>query len=487
MSTNVTRKPPQTIGRYLLCDEIASGGMASVHLACLVGPGTSCQGVAIKRLHAQFASDPEFVSMFLEEASLAARVRHSHVVSTLEVVAQDGELFLVMEYVKGESLARLLNALERPSSRMPLAFATFVVAQALLGLHAAHEAISESGEPLGLVHRDVSPHNILVGSDGIVRVADFGVAKAARRAGATTNGRLKGKIAYMAPEQLRQGRIDRRADVFAAALVLYEALTGRRPFAAEEPAATLTNILTQEVPPPSHFSPEIPAVLDRLVLKGLEKDPERRFDTAHEMARELQAAVPMPSILELGEWVHSIAGEVLQRRDEQLNAIRKQSARTVCTEPAELRKKKSPRAFITYGQGRSATALAVAAAVALLLTWGVSEGGQTPKRQLSPVETRPTVRPKVPAPETRKVPGPMAEPPPTVDSRRSGTPPVKLTGPARPDLQRFSQAFKPSPSKTDVSTQTTDPPEATGSSGSTCVPPFTFNPDGSKRFNLECF
>jgi eukaryotic-like serine/threonine-protein kinase len=487
MSTRTTPKPPQAIGRYLLCDEIASGGMASVHLGCLVAPEGCLRSVAIKRLHAQFASDPEFVAMFLEEASLAARVRHSHVVPTLDVVVQDGELFLVMEYVEGESLAHLLGALERSSSRMPLAFATFVVAQALLGLHAAHEATSKSGEPLGIVHRDVSPHNILVGSDGIVRVADFGVAKACRRARETTNGRLKGKIAYMAPEQLRQGPIDRRVDVFAASLVLYEALTGRRPFAAEEPAATLTNILTQEVPRPSRFLPEIPAELDRLVLKGLEKDPERRFATAHEMACELQAITRMPSIRELGEWVHSIAGEVLQRRAEQLKAIQKQSGPAVFSARSAVAKTPPVPPWIMLGRVRWATALAAAAPVALLLTLGVSEGGQTSRQPLSAVQTRPKEQPPVGAPETRGLP-PLKPQPllPTADSPGSGTALVKSPGSSRPSFQSPSQTFPNSPGAADPAPAPADLAEGNASE-SACAPPYTFNPDGSKRFKLECF
>src|SRR5262245_51026591 len=169
------------IGRYALHGELASGGMATVHLGRLLGPVGFSRTVAIKRLHAQYAQDPEFVSMFLDEARLAARIRHPNVVPTLDVVATSGELFLVMEYVPGESLSRLARAARDRMERMPPRIVSAIMSGVLHGLHAAHEAKSERGEPLGIVHRDVSPQNVLVGTDGVARVLDFGVAKAAGR------------------------------------------------------------------------------------------------------------------------------------------------------------------------------------------------------------------------------------------------------------------------------------------------------------------
>src|SRR5262245_3844856 len=271
---------PRRIGRYLMFGEIASGRMATVDLGRVIAPAGFSDTVAIKRLHAQFAGDPEFVTMFLDEARLAARVRHPNVVSTRDIVRQDGELFLIMDYVHGASLAQLLQLLRRSGSRVPLELATFVVAQTLLGLHAAHEATNERGEALRIIHRDVSPHNILVGSDGIVRIIDFGVAKATARLGTTRDGKLKGKLAYMAPEQLRERPLDRRVDVFTASIVLYELLTLQQLFAADETAATLTNILDKQIEPPSRHFSEIPPALDEIVLKGLSRKPDARFSTA---------------------------------------------------------------------------------------------------------------------------------------------------------------------------------------------------------------
>src|SRR5689334_7609894 len=202
--------------------------MATVHFGRLIGPVGFSRTVAIKRLHPQFAKDPEFVSMFLDEARIAARVRHPNVVPTLDVVATEGEMFLVMDYVQGESLSRLTRGLRARDSRIPPDIAVTILAGALHGLHAAHEAKDEQGQPLEIVHRDVSPQNILIGTDGVPRVLDFGVAKAAGRLQTTREGQIKGKISYMAPEQLHGGRVTRQTDIYAAAVLLWETLTGQR-------------------------------------------------------------------------------------------------------------------------------------------------------------------------------------------------------------------------------------------------------------------
>ncbi|MGH7280352.1 MAG: serine/threonine-protein kinase, partial [Polyangiaceae bacterium] len=231
------------MGRYALYAEIASGGMATVHFGRLLGPVGFSRTVAIKRLHPQFAKDPEFVSMFLDEARLAARIRHPNVVPTLDVVATQGELFLVIDYVQGESLSKLVRGARGRGQRVPPRIVATILSGSLHGLHAAHEARNERGEPLNIVHRDISPQNILVGTDGVARVLDFGVAKAAGRIQTTREGQLKGKLAYMAPEQL-SGDVSRKTDVYAAAVVLWEALTGRRLFTGENEAAILGKVIS---------------------------------------------------------------------------------------------------------------------------------------------------------------------------------------------------------------------------------------------------
>jgi DNA-binding LacI/PurR family transcriptional regulator len=287
--------------------EIAAGGMAAIHVGRLRGPVGFSRTVAIKRLHAQFAKDPEFVKMFLDEAHLAARIQHPNVVSPVDVVATNGELFLVMDYVQGESLSRLARAAHDAGRRIPLSIARSIVSGVLHGLHAAHEARSERGEKLGIVHRDVSPQNVLVGVDGVTRVLDFGIAKAVGRATTTREGQIKGKLAYMAPECFQGGEVNRRSDIYASAVVLWETLTGERLFKADTDSQTLARILSDEVAPPSRLASEVSPELDAVVLGGLNRDPSKRFDTAREMALALEATGPLATATEVGEWVDRTA------------------------------------------------------------------------------------------------------------------------------------------------------------------------------------
>ncbi len=320
-----TTEPVRVVGRYALYGEIAAGGMATVHFGRLLGPVGFSRTVAIKRLHPQFAKDPEFVSMFLDEARLAARIRHPNVVPTLDVVATQGELFLVMDYVQGESLSRLIRSMRERGQRIPLRMVAGIMCGALHGLHAAHEAKNERGEPLHIVHRDISPQNVLVGTDGVARVLDFGVAKAAGRVQTTREGQLKGKLAYMAPEQI-SGQVTRQTDVYAAAIVLWETLVGQRLFVGDNEGAVLSKVLTGLVAPPSSLAPELPHVVDEIVLRGLAREPAHRFATAREFAIALERVVGIASSTELGEWVETIARPTLEKRAEKVAEIESSSA-----------------------------------------------------------------------------------------------------------------------------------------------------------------
>src|ERR1019366_2190828 len=222
---DATKSAPRTIGRYIVYGEIASGGMATVHFGRLTGVAGFARSVAIKRLHPQYARDPDFVKMFLDEARLAARITHPNVVATLDVVSEGEDLLLVMDYVRGVSLSQLSRIMRARGERIPPLIVSGVIAGVLHGLHAAHEAKSETGQRLDIVHRDVSPQNCLVGTDGVARVLDFGVAKAAGRLQTTRDGQLKGKLSYMAPEQIHGATVTRRTDIYAASVVLWETLT----------------------------------------------------------------------------------------------------------------------------------------------------------------------------------------------------------------------------------------------------------------------
>lgn len=315
-------KGPRIVGRYAIHEELAAGGMASVHLGRLLGEVGFARTVAIKKLHSQYARDPEFVAMFLDEARLVSRIKHPNVVPTLDIVSLDGELFLVMEYVHGEPLSRVMMALSRRKERMPVNIAVGICLGLLEGLHAAHEAKSEDGEPLGIVHRDVSPQNVIVGTDGIARVLDFGIAKAAKRIQTTEDGQFKGKLGYMPPDVLSGGRVDRRTDVWGASVVLWEMLVGRRLFVSDEsPFALVKLIVENEVDPPSKRKVLAPPALDEVVLRGLKKNPDERFASAREMALALEAAVTPASSRAIGEWLQGIAADALAKRAARVEAV----------------------------------------------------------------------------------------------------------------------------------------------------------------------
>lgn len=311
-------------GRYALHGPIATGGMATVHFGRQLGAGGFARTVAIKRLRGEFLESQELVSTLLDEARLASRIRHPNVVATLDMVAAEDEVFLVMEYVAGESLSRLLQKLQAQNARVSPKLASGLLCGILHALHAAHEATDERGEPLGIVHRDVSPQNVLVGADGLTRLVDFGIAKGKGRLQTTRAGQLKGKVAYMAPEQILGEEPDRRSDIYAAAVVLWEVLTGRRLFVASDAAGDHFNlipkILEADIDPPSDAA-DIPRVLDAIVMRGLNRRPDARYATAREFAVALEDAVGVASNRQIGEWVESVVAVELAERARQVQAL----------------------------------------------------------------------------------------------------------------------------------------------------------------------
>ncbi len=312
---------PRDLGRYRLHGELASGGMATVHFGRQVGGGGFAKTVAIKRLHPQFAKLPEFVSMFLAEARLAARIRHPNVVQPLDVLQLEDEIFLVMEYIDGDSLSRLMKGTVARKERLPTHLCITIMCGVLHGLHAAHEARNDRGEPLGIVHRDVSPQNILVGVDGIARVIDFGIAKAADSVQITREGEVKGKLSYMSPEQLNNGPVTRQIDIYAASVVLWEILTGQRLFDADYQSAILKNILHRPIEPPSEIAPDVPREVDEIVLRGLAKDPKERWATARAMALALEERVVPATATQVGAWVERVAAVALENRAARIAEI----------------------------------------------------------------------------------------------------------------------------------------------------------------------
>lgn len=317
------------IGRYLLGAELARGGVATVQLAKLLGAAGFSRTVVVKRLHAGLAHDPDFVAMLFDEARLAARIRHPNVLPAEDIVTTEGELLLVFDYVDGWSLARLLG--EGPS-KPPVRLAVAIIVQVLEGLQAAHDATDAEGRQLEIIHRDISPQNVLVARDGNVSVIDFGVAKAIDSAAVTREGQVKGKLAYMAPEQL-EGLPTKQSDVFAAAVMLWEMVAGRSLFRGATRAETVLSVLTYEVPPASvargddlGLSEVEVKELDRTIARGLERDEAARFTSAAEFAASLERCLrPIPK-WEIGEWVVAAGGAGLEAQASLVRAFERESA-----------------------------------------------------------------------------------------------------------------------------------------------------------------
>jgi serine/threonine protein kinase len=302
---------PRELGRYTLLGELASGGMADVYIARQSGAAGFERIVAIKCCHEHLRRNRAFAEMFLDEARLAAHIRHHNVVATLDV--SDGDpLYLVMEYVEGCSLSVLARSARRACQRIPLDVVLRVACDALAGLHAAHESCGPDGEPLGLVHCDVSPQNILVGVDGSARITDFGIARATASMVLEDQSIIKGKPSYMAPEQIGSDSITRRVDVFSAGVVLWELLTGKRLFRSSDDGATMNAVLTRTVPAPSSVEPSVPPALDAVVLRALERDPAERFPSAGDFLGALECLpLAVATARCVGEYVRREAGPSL--------------------------------------------------------------------------------------------------------------------------------------------------------------------------------
>ena len=276
------------LGRYRLVREIASGGMASVNLAVAEGLDKL---VALKIIHPHLAQEDSFVRMFLDEARLASAITHRNVCNVFDFGETDGRYYIAMDYLSGQSLRDVLRRLRKADLQMEprrvAVYVAYMVAEACEGLHAAHELHNSEGNPLNVVHRDVSPHNLFVTYDGNVSVVDFGIARASDRIQSTATGVLKGKFSYMAPEQMRQLAIDRRADIWALGVVLWESLTLQRLFVRSSQADTVMSVMMDRVRPPSEVRLDLPKELDAIVLKAISRSPAQRYTTAREMGREL--------------------------------------------------------------------------------------------------------------------------------------------------------------------------------------------------------
>jgi serine/threonine-protein kinase len=459
----MTDASPRTIGPYVIHQPFGGGGMASVHFGRIVGSGGFSRVVAVKRLHAELARDEQVRAMLVDEGRLTARIRHPNVVTTLDVVEADGEVLLVLDYVHGESLAvlaRRAQACGVHGGRVPPPLALAIAVDVLRGLHAAHQCTDPRGEPLELVHRDVSPHNILVDIHGIAKIADFGVAKARGRMQALTKkGELKGKASYVAPEQVH-GNASRRSDVFAMGIVLWEALSGERLFVGASQGATLGRVLLANVPDLRAKVPEVTSEVARAIGQGLERRPEDRFATALDFARALEASGPIATRADVARWVEELAGPEIEAR-----------ARLVAELEGEALRPESPHA--QHHQPRRPTARRLLVAFGGLTVLG---GAFAWLRAGSAATPEPAVFPQPSAERS----GPLGlSPEPPNNAQDEGAAPAQAdSAPAQVDSAPITTSLRPS----------TEPPRRAvrRAPKADCTPPYVIA-GGRKLFKPECF
>ncbi len=275
------------VGRFRIVRELGAGGMAKVHLAVAQGEGGFEKWVALKICLPHLARDPFSQRLFLEEARIVGRISHPNVAQVYEVGFHQGSYFIVMEYVPGRSLRQLYRRVTELGGKMPPPVAARIIADAAAGLHAAHELRDNRGLSMGVVHRDVTPHNLVVTHDGITKVVDFGVAQTNRATLVPDAGYFNGKMAYLSPEQARGDMLDRRADVHSLGIVLWELVTGRRLFRGKNDLETIINVLDGHIPLPSYLAPSCGRSIDRIVMRALSERPSERFATTLDLSRAL--------------------------------------------------------------------------------------------------------------------------------------------------------------------------------------------------------
>lgn len=327
---------PARIGRYEVLAHLATGGMAQIYLARQTGLGAFERHVVLKTILRERATDQRFVTMFLDEAKLAATLNHQNIAQVYEVDQADGAYFMAMEYVHGENARAILETTLRRGWTIPLELAVMIISGAAAGLHHAHERKGKNGQPLNIVHRDVSPANIMVGFDGSVKVLDFGIAKAEERATKTVGGTIKGKYGYMSPEQCKGKPLDRRSDIFALGICLYELTTLRRAFKGNDDFETMKRIVSGDVILPSVVVPGYPSELEAIVLTAMANDANARFQTAQEMIEALDAfavrAKLTGSNTAMSRFMVQLFG---QKREPWVDAARVDE-RTQISNPADL-------------------------------------------------------------------------------------------------------------------------------------------------------
>jgi eukaryotic-like serine/threonine-protein kinase len=457
------------LGRYELGPELGHGGMATVHFALAKGPLGFSRPVALKRIHPMLAKDSALVDAIEDEARIASRVRHPGVVQLLDLLVDGDEVALVLEYVHGESLAALARAARERTRPIPAGVAAAIAADVLHGLHAAHVAVDEVGAPLGIVHRDVSPQNVIVGADGAARVLDFGIAKARTRAAVTRDGQIKGKLKYMAPEQLG-GDASVESDVYAVGLVLWELLVGASPYDRQGDEGELLGLVLAGVSErPSARRAEIPEALEACVMRALAPREADRFPSAAAMAVALESTGALASRSEVAAFVAEIAGDVLEARGRVV-ALLERGLPAEADAPPIADEKTSAEPVIASARRapprRTVAGFVVAGIVLAVVVGGLyaARGGAAPEIASRRAASSPTPAP-LPAAHEPERPVLVSAPPPAASSAPEPTPP----SPSSPGRNRGKLRTVAPSGKVD------------------CSVPYTVDAQGYRRYRRECF
>jgi serine/threonine-protein kinase len=371
------------LGRYRLIEPLGRGGMAEVWKARTSGPSGFEHDVVIKRIQPAHGADPEFIQLFLEEARISAMLHHANIVQVHDFVDEGGDLYLVLEYVEGPSLSRALRALRSVGRSMPPPIAAWIAREICRALDYVHALTDAEGQPLAILHRDVTPSNILLTANGGIKLLDFGVAKYRGSASLTRAGTMRGKPAYLAPEQIEGAAggasIDRRVDIFALGVVLHEMLSLEHLFAGDSDLITVKKVLEMKIPLPSARRPDVPPALDAIVMKALERDRDRRYATAGAMARELDDLVVSARVHvdEVVAFVASIERECRAwTRSSPLPVVRRRwndaiADATTVKDAAQQQRLSGPRRTRRVSQHRRMAAFAGVALVAAALATAV--------------------------------------------------------------------------------------------------------------------
>ena len=364
-------------GRYELIEQIAAGGMAEIWLARQYGLPDFHRIVVVKKLNEDLKESETFVRMFLDEARTSAQLTHPNVVQIYDLGFKDGEYFIAMEYIHGEDLVEITHSAVERERLIPIGHVVRIVADALKGLHHAHT--------LNIVHRDASPHNVLVSYDGMVKLVDFGIAKARTQTEVTGSGMLKGKHPYMSPEQVRGETIDRRSDIFTIGILLYELSTGQRLFVGRNEVETLQAVLTAPIPRPSKVS-GCPDQLEKIILRALERDPEQRWQSAQEMQLELERSIPsLPGSAELALYMHELFGPIIEEKQRVLAFLKRSSAPTLKEWESE---EEEPPPLMTIAKKEIPTDVFVRKARKHLATGATKLGARRPSLVRAPLIVR---------------------------------------------------------------------------------------------------